>query len=151
MKGGNSMLQYMPYVWTFILIMSVLVEAATATLTTIWFMPAGFICLILSIFELSLPVQIVTYIVLGAAALVLSKTVFKNKLGPTKKTPTNADRILGETAVVTVAINNELAEGEILVRGQHWSARSAGGEKVAVGERVTVERIEGVKVIVNRS
>lgn len=144
------MLQYMPYIWTFVLIMSVLVEAATATLTTIWFMPAGFVCLILSIFEVSIPIQIVTYIVIGAAALVLSKTVFKKKLAMAEKTPTNADRILGETAVVTVSINNDLAEGEVTVRGQHWSARSATGEHIAVGERVTVERIEGVKVIVNR-
>lgn len=142
------MIEYMPYVWTFVLIMSVLVEAATATLTTIWFMPAGFICLIMAIFNVSIPIQIVAFIVLGAAALILSKTVFKGKFGAAEKTPTNADRIIGAAAVVTADVDNDLATGEITVGGQYWSARSDDGSKIAKGEKVTVLRIEGVKAIV---
>ncbi len=142
------MLEYMPYVWTFILIMSVLVEAATATLTTIWFMPAGFVALILALFNVSLPIQIVTFIVLGALTLVLSKTLFKHKLAKAPKTATNADRIIGAAAVVTADINNDLSTGEITVGGQHWTARSDDGSKIAKGEKVTVLRIEGVKAIV---
>lgn len=142
------MIEYMPYVWTFVLIMSVLIEAATATLTTIWFMPAGFICLILAIFNVSIPVQVVAFIVLGAAALVLSKTVLKNKLGVAEKTATNADRIIGASAVVTADIDNDLATGEITVGGQYWTARSDDGSRIAKGEKVTVLRIEGVKAIV---
>lgn len=147
-KGGNNMIEYMPYVWTFVLIMSVLIEAATATLTTIWFMPAGFICLILAIFNVSIPVQIAAFIVLGAATLVLSKTVFKNKLCAAEKTATNADRIIGADAVVTADIDNDLSLGEITVKGQYWTARSDDGSKIARGEKVTVLRIEGVKAIV---
>ncbi len=142
------MLEYMPYVWTFLLILSVLVEAATATLTTIWFMPAGFVCLILSIFNVPLPVQIVTYIVLGAVALLLSKTVFKDRLSAKEKVPTNADRIIGQAAVVTADIDNDAPAGEISVAGQHWTARSENGDRIATGEKVTVLRIEGVKAIV---
>lgn len=142
------MIQYMPYVWTFVLIMSVLIEAATATLTTIWFMPAGFISLILSIFEVSIPVQIVTYVAIGALMLVLSRTVFKKKFSAAEKTPTNADRIIGETAVVTSEINNDSLTGEVNVRGQYWTARSVSGDVIPVGAKVTVQRIEGVKVMV---
>ncbi len=142
------MLEYMPYVWTFVLIMSVLVEAATATLTTIWFMPAGFVCLILSLFDVHFAVQVVVFIVLGVAMLVLSKTVFKNKLSAVPKTATNADRIIGAAAVVTSEIDNDLAIGEITVSGQIWTARSEDGTRIAVGEKVTVLRIEGVKAIV---
>lgn len=142
------MIEYMPYVWTFILIMSVLIEAATATLTTIWFMPAGFICLILAIFDVSIPVQIVSFFVLGAVALALSRTVFKKKLGAAERTATNADRIIGADAVVIVDIDNDCATGEITVKGQHWTARSDDGLKIAKGEKVVVLRIEGVKAIV---
>ncbi len=142
------MLEYMPYVWTFVLIMSVLVEAATATLTTIWFMPAGFVCLILSLFDVNFAVQVVVFIVLGVAMLVLSKTMFKHKLSAVPKTATNADRIIGAAAVVTSEIDNDLAIGEITVSGQIWTARSEDGTRIAVGEKVTVLRIEGVKAIV---
>lgn len=144
------MLEYMPYVWTFLLILSVLVEAATATLTTIWFMPAGFVCLLLSIFNVPLPVQIVTYIVLGVVALLLSKTVFKDKLSAKEKVPTNADRIIGQSAVVIAEIDNDAASGEVSVAGQHWTARSDNGERIGAGEKVTVLRIEGVKAIVEK-
>ncbi len=142
------MTEYMPYIWTFVLIMSVLVEAATATLTTIWFMPAGFICLILAIFNVSIPIQVVAFIFLGALTLVLSKTVFKNKLAKAPKTATNADRIIGASAVVTGKIDNDLAIGEITVGGQYWTARSDDGTVIPAGEKVTVLRIEGVKAIV---
>ena len=73
------MLDYMPYVWTLTLIMCVLLEAATAALTAIWFMPAGFICLILSLFDVSFPIQLVTYVAVSALTLVLAKFVFKKK------------------------------------------------------------------------
>lgn len=138
----------MPYFWTFVLIMSVLVEAATAALTTIWFMPAGFICLLLAMFDVSVPVQIASFVVLGGLTLVLSKTIFKKKLGVAGKTATNADRIIGADAVVIVSIDNDLALGEITVKGQHWTARSDDGSKIEKGEKVTVLRIEGVKAIV---
>lgn len=145
------MLEYMPYVWTLVLILSVLVEAATATLTTIWFMPAGFVCLILSIFEVSIPIQVVTFIVLGILALVLAKTVFNKKLTAREKVPTNADRIIGQTAIVTSEIDNLVPSGEISVAGQHWTARSDSDERIDAGEKVTVVRIEGVKAIVTRA
>lgn len=144
------MSEYMPYIWTFVLILSVLIEAATATLTTIWFMPAGFICLILSIFEVSIPIQVAAFVVLGIITLVLSKTVFKKRLMPREKVPTNADRIIGQKAIVTVEINNMTPSGEISVAGQHWTARSSTGEPIGLGEQVSVVRIEGVKAIVNR-
>ncbi len=140
----------MPYVWTFILILSVLIEAATATLTTIWFMPAGFVCLILSIFEVSIPIQIATFVVLGIITLVLSKTVFKKRIMPHEKVPTNADRIIGQKAIVTVEINNMAPSGEVSVAGQHWTARSVSDEPIGIGDQVTVVRIEGVKAIVSR-
>ncbi len=144
------MMDYMAYVWTLSLILCVLMEAATAGLVTIWFMPAGFICLLLAVFEVPIPIQIVTYIGVSAITLVIANVFFRDKLRRVKRTPTNADRVVGMTAVVTVKIDNDLPSGEVTVAGQTWTARSESGELIDVGERVTVERIEGVKLIVRR-
>ena len=131
------MMDYMAYVWTLSLILCVLMEAATAGLVTIWFMPAGFICLLLAVFEVPIPIQIVTYIGVSAITLVIAYVFFRDKLRRM-------------TAVVTVKIDNDLPSGEVTVAGQTWTARSESGELIDVGERVTVERIEGVKLIVRR-
>ncbi len=143
------MLEYMPYIWTAVLILCVLVEAATAGLTAIWFMPAALICLILSIINIGIGVQIILFIAIGALMLILSRTAFKKFLRKTKKTPTNADRFIGQTALVTATINNEQPSGEVLVGWQPWAARSDDGSIIPEGASVKVIRIEGVKLIVH--
>ncbi len=146
----TDILNYMPYVWTLSLILCVLMEAATAALTTIWFMPAGFLCLVLSLFNVPVVVQVVVYIVVAGLTLVVAKLIIKRRGGSVPKTPTNADRLIGETAVVTVAIDNLSAKGEVTVKGQTWTARSDNGDVIPAGERVSVIRIEGVKLIVGK-
>ncbi len=138
----------MPYVWTLSLIMCVLMEAATAALTAIWFMPAGFICLILSLFDVPVPVQIAVYLVVSIATLVVAKYFIHKRGSKQDITPTNADRMIGQTAVVTVAIDNLVPSGEVMVGGQVWTARTADGQTANPGDHVVVERIEGVKLIV---
>lgn len=145
-----DLIEYMPYVWTLSLILCVLMEAATAALTAIWFMPAGFLCLLLSLFAVPIPLQVTVYIAVSALTLILAKVVFRKRSGEVPKTPTNVDRLIGQTAVVTVAIDNLASKGEVTVKGQIWTARTESGETVGVGERVTVERIEGVKLIVRK-
>ena len=66
----------------------------------------------------------------------------------TKLVPTNSDRLIGDTAVVTETIDNLEAKGAVKVQGQVWSARSENGEVIPENTPVTVVRIEGVKLIV---
>lgn len=61
---------------------------------------------------------------------------------------TNIDRLIGQEAVVLEPTNAE--QGLVKIQGERWSARSADGSDLEAGSRVTVERIEGNKVIVAR-
>ena len=57
--------------------------------------------------------------------------------------------VIGREARVTEQIDNRMATGEAVLAGQHWSARSVNEDEViGEGERVTVEAVEGVKLIV---
>ncbi len=147
----QNLIEYMPYVWTLSLILCVLMEAATAALTTIWFMPAGFLCLVLSLFNVPVPIQVIVYVIVAGLTLVMAKIILKRREKKVQKTPTNADRLIGERAVVTVAIDNLAAKGEVTVKGQVWSARSDAGETIDAGEQVTILRIEGVKLVVGKN
>ena len=63
---------------------------------------------------------------------------------------TNADRIIGMTAIVTEPINNTEGKGQAKVEGQIWTARSSDNQVIPAGEQVIIESINGVKIIVSK-
>ena len=84
-----------------------------------------------------------------AAALVLAlvRPAVSRLIHP-RRSPTNADRVIGQTALVTEAVDNEAGTGQVNVMGQIWTARSQLGVVIPSGTQVKVQRIEGVKVFV---
>ena len=63
--------------------------------------------------------------------------------------PTNADRNIGRTAVVTEEINNLAATGAVKVDGLDWTARSTDDNITIPKDSVVVIReIRGVKLLV---
>ena len=61
---------------------------------------------------------------------------------------TNADRIVGQRAVVILDIDNQAAQGQVRINGQVWTARSQDAEPIPAGAQVEVVQISGVKAIV---
>ena len=92
---------------------------------------------------------IVVFVIVSLIALILSRPLVK-KLQSAPKEKTNADRIIGQTARVLQPITPD-QKGRVRVDGQDWSAAAQNkGESFAVGEDVTIVRIEGVTVYVQR-
>ncbi|MDR1409530.1 MAG: NfeD family protein [Oscillospiraceae bacterium] len=139
----------MPY-WGWLIALGIflLLEAATAQLVTIWFAVGAVPALTASVFDAPPWLQFTLFVVVSSVSLAATRPLVK-KLNRGAKTPTNADRALGETAVVTEEINNVLGSGKVTVRGIPWTARSIDGSGIAEGASVYVERIEGVKLIVS--
>ena len=94
---------------------------------------------LLNVMMFGLPMSLYVY---SAAFCMLTKQKFS---------PTNADRFVGETAVVTQAIDNIAETGLVKLQGTVWTARTADGSVIAEGEKVTVKAIEGVKLIVEKA
>ncbi len=133
--------------WLVILILAVVVEMSTTQLVCIWFAGGALVGLIAHFLHAPLWLQII----LAAAVtlvLLISTRPFVKRFLQKKETPTNADRVIGQTAVVTETIDNVLEQGRVTVLGSDWCARSASGEIIESGARVTVKKIEGVKLIV---
>ena len=88
----------------------------------------------------------------SAVLLVLAFTLFRKKiLRNHGSEPTDTDLLLGKDARVVEKIDNSLSEGAVKIDGKVWSARMvADGEAADIGEFVTVEKIEGVKLICKR-
>ena len=56
--------------------------------------------------------------------------------------------MIGAEGVVTEAIDNRAAQGQIKVQGSVWTARTEDGPPIPKDAVVRVLRIEGVKLIV---
>ena len=145
LKGGSD--QVMTIVWTAAIILFGVVEAVTAGLVSIWFVAGALVALVAAFVGAHLWVQIVLFLLVSAAALALTRPLLR-KITATKAEATNADRVLGEVAKVTETIDNENSSGAVYVDGKTWTARSADGTVIPAGERVSIESMEGVKLLV---
>ena len=133
--------------WVVMLVVLIVVEAVTAQMVTIWFAAGAAAAIAAEILGAQVWLQWIVFVAVSAVALVATRPLVR-KLTKTKIQPTNADRCIGQTAVVVEEINNLEGKGQVHVNGIVWSARSSDGSVFKKDERVTVEKIDGVKLIV---
>ena len=136
--------------WVVLLILLIVIEAVTAQMVTIWFVAGAAAAIVAERLGAQIWLQWVVFIAASAVALVVTRPLVK-KLTKTKLQPTNADRCIGQTAVVVQEIDNVAGKGQVHVNGVIWTARSADGSVIGKDEKVTVEKIEGVKLIVKQN
>ena len=137
----------MEIVWLSALVFFVIVEAITVQLVCVWFAASALVSLALALLGVPEYIQIIVFFVCTALLLIFTRPIVKRMM----KKPTihtNADRVIGATAIVIQCINNDLDEGQVKVLNQVWTARSVSGEVFPVDTKVVVQSIEGVKVMV---
>ena len=138
----------MSIVWVVIMVVFLVVEAATAGLTCIWFAIGALAALIAALFGAPIWLQLVWFFVVSVVTLYFTRPLVLKYVN-SRSQPTNADLVIGKEALVTEAIDNVESAGAVAVGGKVWTARSENGEPIEVGSIVTVLRIEGVKLIVS--
>ena len=134
-------------VWLVLLLIFAASEAATVGLTSIWFAAGSLAALIAALLGGPLWVQLTLFLAVSLLCLVAARPLAKRHLN-SKVEPTNADRVIGETAQVIEDVDNIHGKGAVVIRGMTWSARSQDGGPITTGTLVKVLRIEGVKVFV---
>lgn len=135
--------------WLIFAIVMAVLEGVTVQLVSIWFCIGGAAACITSLFTDNIIIQAAVFVVVSGIALAVTRPLVR-KMKRRGSEPTNADRYIGKTAVVVTAIDNEKAQGMVKVDNEKWTARSQSGEPIAEGTSVTVEAIEGVKLIVKK-
>lgn len=122
-------------------------EAATVGLVCIWFAAGALGAFLAACVGAPFWLQLIVFAVVSALALALVRPAAARFIHP-RRSPTNADRVVGQTAVVTETVDNEAGTGQVNVLGQVWSARSQLSVVIPTGAQVKVQRIEGVKLFV---
>ncbi|MBP3328145.1 MAG: NfeD family protein [Clostridia bacterium] len=133
--------------WAIMLVAFIVIEAVTAQLVTIWFAVGALASLIAQMLGAEVWLQWVVFVAVSAIVLAVTRPLVK-KFAKPKVQPTNADRCIGQSAVVTEKIDNIAGKGAVKVGGVLWTARSETGDVIEENQEVTVTKIDGVKLIV---
>lgn len=133
--------------WLIAFIALVAGEAATVGLVCIWFAAGAVGGFLVAVLGGQFWFQLVVFTAVSALTLALVRPAASRFVRP-RRSPTNADRVVNQSALVTETVDNEAGTGQVNVLGQIWSARSQLGVVIPAGTQVKVQRIEGVKVFV---
>ena len=139
----------MVFVWLVIAVGLGIFEAATVALVSIWFAIGAVAAMVPAYFNAPFWVQILVFILVSALCFVFTRPFFK-KIIRVNKQPTNVDRLVGQEGVATDDIENIECRGKVFISGLTWSARSETGELIPQGAVVTVKKIEGATLVVER-
>ena len=138
----------MALIWLIAIILLALLEMSTMALVSIWFIFGAVAAMLASLMGMDLLAQLMIFVAVSTLLLILTRPLVKKFL-QTRRVRTNADRTIGEKAVVIEEINNIAARGQVKIFGQIWSARSADeGVIIPEGRVVEVTAISGNKLIV---
>lgn len=140
----------MVYIWLGILVLMVIVELLTTQLVTIWFAVGALVSFFLALFGVEqIWIQILAFLLVSAVALAVTRPLVRKTL-KRKTEPTNADMVIGKTAIVTEKIDNIAGTGLVKVGGAVWSARTADQSVIEAAQEVEVQEIQGVKLMVTK-
>lgn len=133
--------------WLILLVVFLVVEASTVTMVSLWFAAGSVAALIVSLLGGALWLQITVFLAVSAVLLSLLRPLVRKHVTP-KLTATNVDAMVGSAGLVTVAIDNVAASGQVKLGAMTWTARSTSGDPIPAGTLVRVDKIEGVKAFV---
>lgn len=135
------------FVWLGLMILFLIAEGATVSLVSLWFAAGAVIAMFAALLGAGVWLQTGLFLVVSGALLLMLRPIVRRYLVP-KITATNVDSLVGATGLVTVAIDNVTASGQVKLGAMEWTARSTTGENIPQGILIRVDRIEGVKVYV---
>lgn len=141
-------MNWQAYVWLFLLVVFLVVEASTVTMVSLWFAAGAVAALLLNLLGAGWGLQIAAFLAVSAILLSALRPLVKKHFTP-RLAKTNVDSVIGSQGLVTQAIDNLTAAGQVKLNGMEWTARSTSGAPIAAGTRIRVDRIEGVKVFVS--
>ena len=137
---------FSPYLWLAAAVGFLILEGATASMTSVWFAVGSAAALLSCLFVQSFRVQAVLFIVVSAVCLV----AFRPLAQRLRKAPTatNGDRNLGRTATVLTPVSAENT-GRVRLDGVDWNARCATpGDALAPGDLCRVTEIHSTLLII---
>ena len=141
-------MEHLWILWLALMVVFLVAEACSVSLVSLWFAVGSLGALIASTLNAPFWAQLLIFFVISGTLLACLRPFVKKFIKP-KVTATNADSVIGSEGYVTEDIDNLSARGQVKLGGMFWSARSTSGKPICKDTKITVDRIEGVKVFVS--
>lgn len=139
-----------PIFWLILLAVFIVVEILTLGLTTLWFAGGALAALLVSIADGNIFVQVIVFLLVSFILLSMVRPLAQKHFNQ-DRIKTNAQTLIGMTAIVIEPIDNLRAQGRVTVKGQEWAARNVKeGEVLEKDSHVRVTEIRGVKLMVEK-
>lgn len=136
-------------IWCFIMIAALIIEIITVgNLVSIWFTIGAAISLILAMLHVSDVIQVVVF-ALTSGILILSLRPLAANYFRGNIVATNADSLIGKHVKLIHEINDDIY-GEVKLNGVIWNVISIDGNPIAQDTLVSIQAIEGAKLIVKK-
>ena len=144
-------MEWLIFLWLGIIILTIVLEATSYDLISIWFSAGALVSMILAIIDTTTKLEInwvaqVLVFVIVSLILILSLRPVTKKYLKRIDVKTNIDTIVGKHGIIVDAIESG-ERGTVKVDGVIWTAIS--NDDVLSDEKVEVLAIEGNKLIVN--
>lgn len=136
--------------WLVLFVALLIIEIITMGLTTIWFAGGALAAFLAGFIGFGLAVQVIVFLAVSIILLVLTRPIAVKYFNQERQ-KTNAERLIGEKALVLEDIDTLKAVGKVEICGQEWSAKTDEPDgKIEKDTIVEVEGIQGVKLIVSK-
>jgi membrane protein implicated in regulation of membrane protease activity len=135
--------------WLIAIAIFIVIEIITLGLATIWFAGGSLIAFFVSLAVDSLILEIVVFLIVSFLLLFFTRPI-ATRFFNTQRVKTNYQSLIGIDAKVLERIDNFNNSGQVILNGQEWTARAVDDSLIIEpGERVVVNNIVGVKLIVD--
>ena len=136
--------QYVVF-WLGLTAVFLLVEIATVSVVSIWFVMGALGAAAVAALEGELWLQCMAFLALSVVLLLSLRPILRKFFKP-KLTATNVDAVIGTEGIVTEPVDNLKGTGRIKLGAMDWAARSTNGQTIREGTLARVDKVEGVKV-----
>ncbi len=135
------------FIWLGIMIVLLLIEAATVGLTTIWFAAGALVAMILCALGIGAFGQWAVFFIVSLVLLYFTRPFALKWMTP-HKLRTNYENAVDKTVRITERVDNIAGTGAAVLNGQEWTARMQQDDvTLEQGELAKVAAVEGVKLI----
>lgn len=133
--------------WGAVFVIGLIAEAVTLQLVTIWFAVGAVGAFIADMAGMSFQGQLAVFVLVSVFLLLITRPLL-SKLRVQHAARTNADKNIGESAVIIEEVNPALGTGRARSNGIDWIAVSETGDILPVETIAMIVRVEGAKLIV---
>lgn len=142
-------MQLMETIWLAAIIAFIIIEACTYQIVSIWFVFGAIGGMIACLCGLEFYVQMIIFAVVSGIMLIVLRPL-SMKLVKKQDFKSNVNDLVGKRVLVTEDVSNIKSCGQGKINGMVWTLRGVDDTVILKGEIVTVERVEGVKLIVRK-